>query len=111
MIRLRPALALAAALCLAVAPLAAQVSPPNPFAVSVPSGMRMDGIPATSAIVGMMAGASSAGGSGCSGMEIGSSIGGGAGSVTASAFAMTAPSQPVAPLSAPAESRPPDPIR
>jgi hypothetical protein len=108
MIRLRPALALAAALCLAVAPLAAQVSPPNPFAVSVPSGMRMDGIPATSAIVGMMAGASSAGGSG---MEIGWSIGGGAGSVTASAFAMTAPSQPVAPLSAPAESRPPDPIR
>jgi hypothetical protein len=33
MIRLRPALALAAALCLAVALLAAQVSPPNPFAV------------------------------------------------------------------------------
>ncbi|HEV8304802.1 MAG TPA: hypothetical protein VGQ25_07585, partial [Gemmatimonadales bacterium] len=33
MIGLRPALALAAALCLAVAPLVAQVSPPNPFAV------------------------------------------------------------------------------
>ena len=33
MTRLHPAFALAAALCLAGSPLAAQVSPPNPFAV------------------------------------------------------------------------------
>ena len=87
MTRLHPTLALAAALCLAGAagwpPRSAR---PTPSPSSVPSGTRMAGIPVTSAIVGMMAGASSVGGSGWSGMEIGWSGRDDAGSATASGW-------------------------
>ena len=62
MTRLHPTLALAAALCLGGPPLAAQVSPPNPFAVERAERNADGWHPRMSAIVGMTAGASSVGG-------------------------------------------------